>query len=277
MKPGRQLRLRDCRAAFRLLGEVSELRADRPAWQRHLIDGLCRLLRASDGGAIVFSPGPPDRPKPRLIASELGGDPHSTSSQAYVHWASNHGLLGGPFLRSAVRARRPLYAKSWTQLPPDRVEGTSFHRDYMKPACVRDCLVGNVRLPAHGWIHGMGLNRCGLTAQPYTPREHQLFRLVVAELGRLFHSGRLNLDPGAAAPDPMAGLTPRQRQIGRLLLAGQSPKQIAFELGLRTDTVYSYCKAMYRRLGVSGRGEFMARFVTPAPADHPAPKPRLSP
>ena len=56
-------------------------------------------------------------------------------------------------------------------------------------------------------------------------------------------------------------LTPRQQQILPELLAGLAPKQIARKLGISTHTVREYIKALYRRVGVQGRDELMARYL----------------
>jgi|GEM_PF-7115418 len=56
-------------------------------------------------------------------------------------------------------------------------------------------------------------------------------------------------------------LSPRQAQVLDRLLAGQSVKQIASALSLRLLTVQTYVRDLYRRMGVSGRGELMAKFV----------------
>jgi hypothetical protein len=48
------LRLGDVRAAFRLVGEVTELGADPHDWWRHLLEGLCQLTGAAKaiGGEV---------------------------------------------------------------------------------------------------------------------------------------------------------------------------------------------------------------------------------
>jgi len=48
-------------------------------------------------------------------------------------------------------------------------------------------------------------------------------------------------------------LTPRERAILSLLALGKSNKEIAFELGLREQTVKNYLYALYRKLGVQDR------------------------
>lgn len=56
-------------------------------------------------------------------------------------------------------------------------------------------------------------------------------------------------------------LSPRLEQVLRLLLSGDSTKQIAVKLDLSHHTVNEYIETLYRRCGVSSRGELLSRFV----------------
>jgi len=57
---------------------------------------------------------------------------------------------------------------------------------------------------------------------------------------------------------PIDRLTDRQLEVLRLLAAGMSNKDIAAELGVRVKTVMHHTTAIYRELGVRGRGEAAA-------------------
>jgi DNA-binding NarL/FixJ family response regulator len=69
------------------------------------------------------------------------------------------------------------------------------------------------------------------------------------------------LDPRAArllleakhAPDPLAGISPRERVVLRLLLEGMPNKLIAQRLGISEKTVKSHLTSVFRRLGVHDR------------------------
>jgi len=56
-------------------------------------------------------------------------------------------------------------------------------------------------------------------------------------------------------------LNSREKEIVRLLLAGNSNKEIAASLGLTINTVKGYMKLLTRKLGVSGRSGIVAVFV----------------
>ena len=54
----------------------------------------------------------------------------------------------------------------------------------------------------------------------------------------------------ASEPDPLAGLTPRQREVLQLVAEGKSSKEIAFLLDLSTKTVESHRAQIMERLGL---------------------------
>ena len=57
--------------------------------------------------------------------------------------------------------------------------------------------------------------------------------------------------------NPEAGVAPDM-----YLLDGDSEKQVAIRLGLSLPTVHQYVTALYRKFGVSSRGELLARFIS---------------
>jgi DNA-binding NarL/FixJ family response regulator len=63
--------------------------------------------------------------------------------------------------------------------------------------------------------------------------------------------------PEEAGDDPV--LSPRELQLLQLLARGHSNKQAASALSLSPHTVGDHVKSIYRKLGVSSRGEAMTR------------------
>ena len=59
--------------------------------------------------------------------------------------------------------------------------------------------------------------------------------------------------------DPIHALTPREREIAALVLAGRRNADIARELYLSLKTIESHTRNIYAKLGVSSRVEFIAR------------------
>ena len=57
------------------------------------------------------------------------------------------------------------------------------------------------------------------------------------------------------------GLTPRQRQIARLACRGLKREAIAYQLGIKDNTVRTHIRAMYKHLGIGSRLELVVRLV----------------
>ena len=59
--------------------------------------------------------------------------------------------------------------------------------------------------------------------------------------------------PRGAADDTLAALTPREREVLRLVACGLSNRQIARTLGIAEKTVKNHLYAIFAKLGVSDR------------------------
>ena len=78
---------------------------------------------------------------------------------------------------------------------------------------------------------------------------------------RIAAGGGSPLDPRAArslleaksAPDPLAGISPREREVFALLLDGMPNKLIARRLEISEKTVKSHLTSIFRRIGVNDR------------------------
>jgi len=55
------------------------------------------------------------------------------------------------------------------------------------------------------------------------------------------------------------GLTPQQRRVVELLVAGKRPREIALAMRVSDVTVRHYIQDVYDRLKVHSRGELIAR------------------
>ena len=78
---------------------------------------------------------------------------------------------------------------------------------------------------------------------------------------RTVHAGGASLHPGVAAtvmrgvaaPDPAGPLTPREREVLRLVARGRSNRLIAGDLALSEKTVKAHMSAILAKLGVADR------------------------
>jgi DNA-binding CsgD family transcriptional regulator len=92
-------------------------------------------------------------------------------------------------------------------------------------------------------------------AEAFTERDAYLVDLCLSEMAWPFTPEMTYTDPRVDA------LQPRLKKVMKLLLEGDSEKQVAFKLGLSPHTVHEYVKNLYSELQVSSRGELLAQFV----------------
>jgi DNA-binding CsgD family transcriptional regulator len=79
------------------------------------------------------------------------------------------------------------------------------------------------------------------------------------------------------APPAMEGLSKREREIARLLVAGYSGVNVAAIAGLSENTVRTYVRRLYSKLGVSNRADLVRKLVTPEPHHEQAPSSQIAP
>ncbi len=64
---------------------------------------------------------------------------------------------------------------------------------------------------------------------------------------------------------PIEGLSRREREIARLLVAGYSGVNVAAISGLSENTVRTYVRRLYLKLGVSNRADLVRKLMSPEP------------
>jgi DNA-binding NarL/FixJ family response regulator len=82
-------------------------------------------------------------------------------------------------------------------------------------------------------------------------------RLASRLVQRLVRRGRVERDPGGGQPDER--LTPRERDVLRLLAEGLADREIAAALTISTRTVETHVSSILHKLGVRNRAEAVAR------------------
>lgn len=64
---------------------------------------------------------------------------------------------------------------------------------------------------------------------------------------------------------PIEGLSKREREIARLLVAGYSGVNVAAISGLSENTVRTYVRRLYQKLGVANRADLVRKLMSPEP------------
>ncbi len=76
--------------------------------------------------------------------------------------------------------------------------------------------------------------------------------------------------PQAQKPQMMDGLSRREREIARLLVAGYSGVNVAAISGLSENTVRTYVRRLYAKLNVANRADLVRKLISPEPSSaHP--------
>jgi len=246
-----QLSLRDVRRVFRLIGEVRELGADPTRWRTHMVRRLRKLMRAE----IVVS---------SEIFVRTSPNAGKTPGVVRIHdigWGCDGGENGEEVWRIQTdRDEKPeaywVSVLAETLSPPEQSDvvpvkptkpiygGSSF-------------ILSQYPLPHLGAIDQLGLHRTRNEPgddRPFTELDHRLVRLFHVELGRLWKRDALK-----KAKDPGSELPPRLAQTLAALQAGNSEKQVSIQLGISPHTVHNYVKILHQRLGVTSRGELLAK------------------
>jgi DNA-binding CsgD family transcriptional regulator len=187
----------------------------------------------------------PDHHKDRVLAY-LGTDHESDVFYAAFGRATAGVVAANPLIEAVVFRRQDLV--------PDSDWYSSKHYRTTRTAVGVDAAI-YAGLPTRQrgvWI-GSGFHR--VQGRPQFSEEDRevvrAFLLGASPLFEAFHAA------GKASGPFLATLTSRQREMVYALLEGFSAKEISARLGLTTSSVNTYCKRLYRALGVSGRGELV--------------------
>jgi DNA-binding CsgD family transcriptional regulator len=78
-------------------------------------------------------------------------------------------------------------------------------------------------------------------------------------------------------PAPIEGLSKREREIARLLVAGYSGVNVAAISGLSENTVRTYVRRLYGKLGVNNRADLVRKLVSPEPQSSAGPSSQIAP
>lgn len=251
----------DIRALFDLLGECREQGDDAVLWQTQLAAGLGKLVGADvvmvgevrgclrgplampGGTAWGFEQGF-NMAGYRLLGEWLATDP--SKSQLYTGVV---GKLRADKRHSVTVPRQELFAdEEWYRLPDYRHVLRTMGTDAVVHShCPIDL--------SHDAFSGVVC--CREAGRPtFDEREVSLIHLANEEVARLV-GGPLAM---WCEPRP-SQLPPRERQVLRCLLEGDTDKQIAARLNLSQHTVNQYTKDIFHHFDVHARTALLARWV----------------
>jgi DNA-binding CsgD family transcriptional regulator len=240
---------------MRLMADVTALKGDVPAQRQLLIDGLNQITGTNQAFFFVAAGWRPGE-KPHFTHQTLGKDRDPVFLRYMAEFGVRYPLQADPFCDVSIGDPSSKQLLTFEQALPNRAAEREFDAfmEIRRSGRVTDGVVGITRLTGNQ-IAGVGMHQFGAAGR-LTARQRAIVEFAVGEIDRLILKGHLPLPPVQPTDLP-----PRLRQILDRLLSGQTPKQIARELGLSVWTVREHIQRVYQHYNVSGREELTARFV----------------
>lgn len=248
-----RLRLIDVRAAYRLIGECCELGNEAPAWRRHMLEGLRRLV----GARVVLCMQIYDvgTDAERISAAVDAGFLDTAERGLWGHYQRERAYRDDPFhvryygdFSTVLRTRRlesVVDMREWRR--------SRHYNDYVRACGLYDRIASSLRLPGSAEAMQVIVLHRSAADGKYSRRDERLVRLFHQEIAPLL--GRKLVLPDA--PTDVQELPFRLQQVLACLLQGDGEKQIARRLGLSRHTVNRHVQRLYRRFDVHSRGELM--------------------
>jgi DNA-binding CsgD family transcriptional regulator len=239
----------DIAALLTLVGEVTELPADKVIRRTHVLRGLLKRIGGRSAVAVEMAQ-PDEGPFARagsIINVDYGTELEARYSELYLV----HNEPADPALPKFLAARGQTI--TMVRDLDDAEFYRSAHYDTVRrPFDMDHSLYCRLKLP-DGQDIAIGLQRC--PGDPlFSDREKSLVHLLHTNAPQVYYA------PAPSCPE-LKVLAPRLQPVLRYLLQGDAEKQIALKLKLSVHTVHRYTQNIYRELGVNSRGELLARYA----------------
>lgn len=142
-------------------------------------------------------------------------------------------------------------------------ERSWLYQEVLRPLGIADRLVGSFPVGPTAESY-FALDRA-LGDPPFDDRARNVLRLFLAG-GPHFHHEQLRV---RGVLDGTQHLSPREREVLKLLLTGLSERGMADALGLSYHTIHQYVISVYRKFGVHSRPELTALWLRSSPPSRP--------
>lgn len=252
-----QPRLREVRAAYRLLGECLEQGSDASAWRSHLLTGVQNLTGARV--ALYMHVDAPLSAQEQVTETCAAGFMDAQELALWAHYQATDAHRDDPFHQAFYRrtdcSRRLLTRNLYEVVERRKWQRTRHCNEYVAACGLADRITSSLSLPSVG-------PRQEQTIVLHRDAADGLFSASATHLVRLLHhelAGLLERKlvlPGSV--EDSSTLPPRLREVLNGLLAGEPEKLIATRLGLSPHTVNRHVQRIYRHYGVSGRSRLLA-------------------
>jgi DNA-binding CsgD family transcriptional regulator len=240
----------DVAALLRLVGEVTELPADKLVRRTHVLNALLSLIGGRS--AVVMEMARPEEGPLARAGTVININYGSDLEARYAEMFLIHNDPPDPALPGFLAARGRTI--TMVRAIDDREYYRSPHFDIVRrPFDIDHALYCRLTLPDGNDV------AVGLLRSPGDPlfseRDKAVVHLLHTNAPHVYHVAR------PAQSDPVDRLAPRLQPVLRYLLQGDAEKEVAGKLKLSRHTVHRYTQGIYRQLGVHSRGELLARYA----------------
>jgi DNA-binding CsgD family transcriptional regulator len=239
----------DVAALLRLVGEVTELPADKVVRRMHVLNGLLTLIGGRSAVAMEMAlpgEGPFARPG-TVINVNYSSEAEARRSEVFLV----HNDPADPALPEFLAARGRTV--TMVRRIDDREYYRSAHFDIVRrPFKIDHSLYCRLTLP-DGTDVSVGIQRSPGDPE-FGDRDKAIVHLLHTNAPHVYYVPR-------TAPSELDRLAPRLQPVLRYLLQGDADKEVAAKLKLSRHTVHRYTQAIYRELGVHSRGELLAKYA----------------
>jgi DNA-binding CsgD family transcriptional regulator len=224
-----------------------------------MIAGLRKQIDARHGGCIEVDDFTPTG-QMRLLEFTEEGQSSPTAAAGCRLWAQSveeKGLRADLLISRFSGISRAVFTRTREEVVDDDewAHRSESSKEVGRLLDVDPCLMTAQRLNERGLTRTTIFHR-NVGERPFGLREKRLLHLFSIELHRAEQAGLMTAPTGLPHD-----LSPRQRQVLELLLAGDSVKQLAAKLGISQHTAADHLKGLYKRQNVHSRAELMAQFV----------------
>lgn len=243
----------EVRAIVRLLGDVAAMQGSLAEKRTHLMDGICRLIRADMWLWAMMGELDPARNPAHTIFLRNGFS--DEEFVAYLKTQEHRDLqwLTAPFFQMLAQSDSQV-TRTGRQLDPEDRLSASDLAPLMLQAGVGPVILSG-RPTSTGQVSGIFIARRP-GREYFSAKEARIAHILLTEVAWL-HDESWPKYPR----DGISGMTPRQRTVLTLLLQGQPRKLIAADLGISINTLGDYIKEIYRFFDVHSHAELLRRFV----------------
>lgn len=257
-----QLRHQDVRAIMRLWRDLSDFPASEPEEAlAHCLSELARILGATNALWVGAVRDPKAPPSDRL----LGWRPAARTQLHQSEKLERLAIEQLQYFRNndpdpQTRAMVELAGTTRAYLRPEIVDdktwkGSWLYTEMLRPVSVDDRLLGTHALDGKAESY-IGVDR-GPGDKQFGDRERDLLYLFLAG-APAFHQ---ELMRSRGLVNAGASLSPRERDVLRLLLTDMNEPEIARALGLTSRTIHQYVVSISRKFRVKGRVGLMALWL----------------